>query len=278
MKVSFIIVNYNVTALLRNCLNSIVRFADVPHEIIVIDNNSPDDSWRQLQAEFPAVKFFANEKNEGFSKANNKAAAKAQGDFLYFLNPDTELKDFYLAELIDFAESTPNFGCLGLRMHDKDGKFLPESKRSVPDLVYSFKKLFLNSKGKKSQKNYYRNDIPLTAIAEVEVITGANLLVQCTVFHEVGGFDEAYFMYGEDIDLCYTLILNGYRNFYYGKHELLHYKGQSTEKNQKYLDRFYGAMAIFVNKYYRKNPLEFLVMSAGLRIRKLYDMLVIRLH
>lgn len=264
---SFIIVHYNVADLLRNCINSILIYShNVDYEIIVVDNNSPDNSWKVLKNEFPQVKFIENKENSGFAKANNLAVKIATKEFLYILNPDTELEGNYLNEILNFASSKANFGCLGLRMHDKNGNFLPESKRSVPDMFNSFEKLFNNFKSNHS-KSYYRNDISENEIAEVEVVTGANLLIKKSVYEVIGGFDETYFMYGEDIDLCYTLLRNGYRNFYYGKYAILHYKGESTIKDSKYLERFYGAMEIFVKKYYSKNPLQLSFLLAGLKLR-----------
>lgn len=267
-KLSIIIVNYNVTQLLRNCLNSIQKYsAGVDYEVIVIDNKSTDSSWGDLIPEFPKVHFIASEINGGFAKANNEAIKTATGEYLLILNPDTELEGFYLNEILDFADSKPNFGCLGVRMHDANGNFLPESKRSVPDMINSFEKLFTNFK-KKNSKSYYRNDVDEYGVAEVEVITGAFFLVKKDVYEKVGGLDESYFMYGEDIDLCYTLLNNGYQNYYYGKASILHHKGESTVKDEVYLERFYGAMQIFIDKYYRESkPLQYSFMKAGLKLR-----------
>lgn len=270
MKLSILIVNYNVTNLLRNCLNSVQQFLkDVNYEVIVIDNQSPDTSWRSLIPEFPSVKFIENTGNEGFAKANNKAAKLATGEYILLLNPDTEIEGFYMKEILDFADAKLNLGCLGVRFHDLEGKFLPECKRSVPDLFNSFEKLFLSfSAKKKSKKTYYRNDVAETEIAEVEVITGAFLLMRRNLYLEIGGLDEVYFMYGEDIDICYTLLRKGFRNWYYGKYSILHIKGESTVKDEKYLKNFYGAMQIFVKKYYKKqSPLQYQFLKLGLEIR-----------
>ncbi|WP_089738880.1 glycosyltransferase family 2 protein [Chryseobacterium jejuense] len=268
MKLSIIIVNYNVTQLLRNCLLSIQKYVkEVVYEVIVIDNASTDSSWKNLISEFPAVHFIPSEINGGFSKANNQAIQAAKGEYVLLLNPDTELEGFYMKDLLDFSDNQPDFGCLGIRMHDAEGNFLPESKRSVPDMFNSFEKLFTNFK-KNNSKSYYRNDIEEDAIAEVEVMTGAFLLLKREVYEKVGGLDEAYFMYGEDIDLCYTLIRNGYKNYYYGKASLLHHKGESTVKNDVYLNRFYGAMQIFINKYYKESkPMQYSFLKAGLKLR-----------
>lgn len=267
-KLSIVIVNYNVTQLLRNCLLSIQKYCEgIDYEVIVIDNKSTDSSWGDLIPEFPKVHFIASENNEGFSKANNRAIETAAGEYLLILNPDTELEGFYLNEILNFADSKTNFGCLGVRMHDANENFLPESKRSVPDMINSFEKLFTNFK-KKNSKSYYRNDVDEYGVAEVEVITGAFFLVKKEVYEKVGGLDERYFMYGEDIDLCYTLLNNNYKNYYYGKASILHHKGESTVKDELYLERFYGAMQIFIDKYYKVNkPLQYSFMKAGLRLR-----------
>jgi GT2 family glycosyltransferase len=232
-----------------------------------VDNASTDSSWKELVPEFPEVRFISSETNDGFARGNNKAISMAKGQYLLLLNPDTELEGFYMKEILDFADAQNNFGCLGVRMHDAEGRFLPESKRSVPDMFNSFEKLFTNFK-KNNSKSYYRCDIDEQAVAEVDIVTGAFLLVKREVYHEAGGLDESYFMYGEDIDLCYTLLQKGFKNFYYGKASILHHKGESTVKDEVYLERFYGAMHIFINKYYRNaKPLQYSFLKAGLNLR-----------
>lgn len=270
MKLSIIIVNYNVTQLLKNCLFSIQKFLnEVDYEVIVIDNQSPDSSWKELINEFPSVQFIENSANEGFAKANNKAAKSAIGEYILLLNPDTEIEGNYMKEILDFADNQVNFGCLGVRFHDFNGNFLPECKRSVPNVLNSFEKLFTPIQSKNlTKKSYYRNDISETEIAEVEVITGAFLLIKRNLYLEIGGLDETYFMYGEDIDLCYTLLRKGYKNWYFGKYSILHIKGESTIKDRKYLENFYGAMQIFIEKYYKKqSPLQYQFLKIGLKLR-----------
>ena len=272
MKLSVIIVHYQVKDLLRKCILSIKKyFQGFEYEVIVADNNSPNPEWKSLISEFPDVRFLSLEENLGFSKANNLAVTHAKGEYVYILNPDTEIEGDYFKEILDFADSQFVFGALGLRMHNAKGEFLPESKRSVPALINSFEKLFtpFNS----NSKNYYRNDIGEFDIAEVDIMTGANLLMKKSVYAQVGGFDEQYFMYGEDIDLCYTIRRSGFRNFYYGKYSILHYKGESTVKDEVYLGRFYDAMAIFIGKYYKKQkPLQYLLMKFGLTIKHASDL------
>lgn len=267
MKLSVIIVHYQVKDLLRKCILSIEKyFQGFDYEIIVVDNHSPDNGWKSLISEFPTVRFIGLENNLGFSKANNIGVKQAKGEYVYILNPDTEIEGDYFGEVLDFADRQQNIGALGLRMHNLEGQFLPESKRSVPALVNSFEKLF--TKLSNNSKTYYRNDIREFDIAEVEVMTGANLLMKKSVYEEVGGFDERYFMYGEDIDLCYTILNNGYKNFYYGKYSILHHKGESTVKDRVYLERFFGAMEIFIDKYYKKQkPFQYILMKAGLKFK-----------
>lgn len=267
MKVSVIIVHYQVKDLLRNCLRSVDRyFQGFQYEIIVVDNHSPNPEWKELVDEFPQVHFIALDQNFGFSKANNLGVQEAQGEYVYILNPDTEIEGPYFKEVLDFADEQKTVGAIGLRMHNARNEFLPESKRSVPALVNSFEKLF--TKFSDNAKSYYRNDVGETDIAEVEVMTGANLLMKKSVYQEVGGFDERYFMYGEDIDLCYTILQHGYRNFYYGKYAILHHKGESTVRDKVYLERFFGAMEIFIDKYYRKQkPFQFVLVKIGLKVK-----------
>lgn len=268
MKLSIIIVHYNVAHLLRNCLHSIRKYCTgLEYEVIVFDNSSPYDSWKELIQEFPEMNFLASPENLGFSKANNKAADGAEGEYILILNPDTELEGFYMKDLLYFSDQQYKFGCLGVRMHDAKGNFLPESKRAVPDMRNTFNKLFSSISFSKKH-SYYREDLDEYEVAEVEIVTGAFLLIKRNVYHEIGGFDERYFMYGEDIDLCYTLLQKGCINYYYGKASLLHYKGESTVKDEIYLERFYGAMQIFIDKYYRsRKPVQYIFLKAGLKLR-----------
>lgn len=275
-KLSVIIVNYNVTKLLTNCLLSIRQFLhDVDYEVLVIDNNSTDISWRDLIDEFPEVIFIANEKNEGFAAANNKAIRASKGEYLLLLNPDTELESDFISQLIFFADDIEHLGCIGVRMHDAKGVFLPESKRAIPDMMNSFEKLFTNFRTN-SAKTYYRKDIGEYDVAEIEVITGAFFLCKKEVYEKTGGLDESYFMYGEDIDLCYTMLRMGYKNYYYGKASILHHKGESSVKDKNYLKMFYGAMQIFVNKYYKNNLVKYLILSSGLKVKYRLEMLKLR--
>lgn len=265
---SIIIVHYNVAQHLEQCLLSIQRFAKgVTHEVIVVDNASPNKDWKKLIPQFSSTNFLVSDENLGFSKANNLGVKHAHGKYILLLNPDTEFLDDSIEKVIHFAEKQEKLGCIGVRLVDANHQFHPESKRSVPNLSDSFTKLFFPKK--QNARGYYRNDIPQSAIAPVEVVTGAYLLCEKEKYQRIGGLDEAYFMYGEDIDLCYTFLQHGYTNWYYGASTVLHYKGESTVKDEVYLERFYGAMQIFSKKYhYPQSKLKYLLVLLGLRIKR----------
>lgn len=273
---SIIIVHYNVADFLKECLLSIQKFAkELNPEIIVVDNASPNREWKKLKEEFPDVRFIASNENLGFSQGNNLGVKHANGEYILLLNPDTKLIDSSILEVFAFAQTQKKLGCVGVRLVDKNGKFHQESKRSVPNIFNSFKKIFFH-KNQKS-KGYYRNDINEFEVAKIEVVTGAYLLCEKKKYLQIGGLDEAYFMYGEDIDLCYTFLQNGYENWYYGKSTILHYKGESTIKDAVYLERFYGAMSIFAKKYYfPKKPLLYFAIIFGIRTKIFFEKLKLK--
>jgi len=225
-------------------------------EIIVVDNASVDDSCEIVKTLFPEVILIANKDNVGFSTANNQGVAIAQGDYVCILNPDTCVTEETFTKLLDFAEKTSKMGVVGTRLIDGTGRFLPESKRNLPTPKVAFQKIF------GSGTSYYAHHIDQTAIEPVTVLVGAFMFLKRSVYQEVGGFDEQYFMYGEDIDLSYTITKAGYQNYYFGETTVLHYKGESTAKDTTYRKRFYGAMRIFYQKHFKSNPAE----SCGVRI------------
>ncbi|MDO5655506.1 MAG: glycosyltransferase family 2 protein [Flavobacteriaceae bacterium] len=264
MKLSVIIVSYNAADFLRNCLISVLKELPTDAEVIVFDNASTDDQIQSFPQEFPCVQFVLNQENRGFAYANNAAVRRAQGEFILILNPDTLVYAGFFDNLLDFAEQKSNLGALGVRMIDGKGRFLPESKRNIPDLISSFSKLFVSDE----KSNYYHQSLGEHENGETFVLSGACMLMKKSVYEEVGGFDERYFMYGEDIDLSFTLLKNGYKNYYLGEVSITHFKGESTVKDKKYLERFYGAMEIFLIKYYKKQrPLQYYLMLVGLKFK-----------
>ncbi|MFK5983738.1 MAG: glycosyltransferase family 2 protein [Flavobacteriaceae bacterium] len=263
MKLSVIILNYNVQYFLEQCILSVQRsIKGIDAEIIVIDNNSPDESCAMMKTKFPEITLIENKGNVGFSKANNQAVAIAKGEYVCILNPDTAVAEDTFIVSLKYAESIKNLGALGIYLMDGTGSFLPESKRNLPTPKASILKLLGLG------KSYYANDISENKYGEVAVLVGAFMLLKRSVYNEVNGFDEDYFMYGEDIDFSYKLTKAGYKNHYLGTANMLHYKGESTKKDAVYLDRFYGAMHIFYKKHFNTNFLFDAFVKVGVSVAK----------
>ncbi|MFC5283049.1 glycosyltransferase family 2 protein [Pedobacter alpinus] len=257
MELSIIIVSYNVKDLLQQAISSLLVAAeDIKSEIFVVDNSSKDKSVEMVKNFFPQVNLIENAKNEGFSVANNQAIVKAKGKYILVINPDTITNKDTLSKTINFLNNREDVGCLGVRMLNGQGEFLPESKRGLPTPWVSFCKLSgLNRLFPKSKlfNSYYLGYINEFETAEVDVIAGAFMLLRASALKKVGLFDEDFFMYGEDIDLSYRLKLAGFKNYYFPETYITHFKGQSTRKfSFKYLQSFYGSMFIFVRKHFLK--------------------------
>lgn len=268
MKLSIIILNYNVRYFLEQSILSVERaLHGIDAEIIVADNDSKDDSCDMVRKRFPHVKLLENKENLGFSKANNRAVAVAKGEYVCILNPDTAIAEDTFSKALNYAEKQEKFGALGVYLMDGTGNFLPESKRNIPTPWRSLLKLVGWTKG---TNGYYARHVDDRGMGEVDTLVGAFMLMKRAVYNEVGGFDEDYFMYGEDIDLSYKLIKAGYKNYYLGDLCVLHYKGESTQKDNAYLDRFYGAMRIFYNKHFRSNYIQHAFMNFGVKMAKTF--------
>ncbi len=253
MKISVIILNYNVSYFLKQCVLTVEEaLAGIESEIIIIDNNSSDDSCNMVKENFPHHILIENKMNLGFSKANNQGVAIAKGEYICILNPDTALSKSTFHQILDFVENKNDIGAIGIRLIDGTGNYLPESKRNIPTPRVSLYKIL----GLKSKKySYYATHLDHKHSGQIEILVGAFMFIKKSVYQQVGGFDEDYFMYGEDIDLSYKLIKANYKNYYLGGITMLHYKGESTIKNKKYLSRFYGAMHIFYKKHFNSNRL-----------------------
>lgn len=252
---SVIIVNYNVKYFLEQCLFSVMRAMEqVKGEVIVIDNASQDGSREYLEGKFPSVRFIWNRENIGFARANNEALALARGGYILFLNPDTIIGEDSLSITLAFLEKHPDAGALGVHMIDGSGKFLKESKRAYPTLAASFYKLSgLSTLFPSSPifSKYHLGNLDPAQNHEVDVLSGAFLMARKKVLDQTGGFDEKFFMYGEDIDLSYRIQKQGYRNHYCAETTIIHFKGESTKKGSlNYVRMFYQAMIIFVQKHY----------------------------
>ena len=255
MKLSVIIVSYNVKHFLEQCLYS-VRAAGfgIDNEIFVVDNASVDGSMKMVKEKFPEVKCIANQENHGFAKANNQAIRQSTGEYVLLLNPDTIVETDTFSKIIAFMDSHADAGGLGVKMVDGTGKFLPESKRGLPTPGVAFYKVFglsrLFPKSKIFNK-YHLGYLDKDKTHQVDILAGAFMLMRKSVLNEIGLLDEAFFMYGEDIDLSYRIIKAGYHNYYYPDARIIHYKGESTKKGSlNYVFVFYNAMIIFARKHY----------------------------
>ena len=257
MKLSVVIVNYNVKHFLEQCLNSVAAAAEhCETEVFVVDNNSVDGSCNMLREKFPWVKLIENKKNYGFSYANNQAIKQSTGEYVLLLNPDTVIEEDTLKSVCDFMDAHPDAGGLGVKMIDGKGRFLPESKRGLPTPQVAFYKIFglskLFPKSKKFGK-YHLTYLDKDQIHKVDVLSGAFMLLRAETLNKIGLLDETFFMYGEDIDLSYRITLGGYNNYYYPETTIIHYKGESTKKGSvNYVLVFYNAMKIFARKHFSK--------------------------
>jgi len=255
MKLSVIIVNYNVQYFLEQALLSVRRAARrLEVEIFVVDNNSVDDSVKMVREKFPEVLLIANPHNPGFAVANNQAIRRAAGAYVLLLNPDTVVEEDTFDKCVAFMEAHPQAGGLGVKMIDGSGKFLPESKRGFPSPWVAFCKTFGLSKlfpGTRLFNHYHLGYLDKDEVHEIEVLAGAFMLLRRSVLEKTGFLDEAFFMYGEDIDLSYRIIQAGYKNYYFPETTIIHYKGESTKKGSlNYVRSFYQAMIIFARKHF----------------------------
>ena len=271
MKLSVVIVNYNVEYFLEQCLLSVRKaMQTVIGEVFVVDNNSIDGSVKMVKDKFPEVKLIANKKNLGFSKANNQAMKMASGEYVLLLNPDTVVEDDTFEKIVAFMDSHPDAGGLGVKMVDGSGKFLPESKRGLPTPEAAFYKMFGISKifpKSKRFSKYHLGYLNQNEIHEVEILAGAFMLMRKSVLDKIGLLDESFFMYGEDIDLSYRIIKAGYKNYYFPKTRIIHYKGESTKKSSvNYVLVFYKAMVIFARKHFTQKNARLLTNLINIAI------------
>ena len=260
-----IVVTYNAMRWIDECLNSLA-ISSLKPQIIVVDNGSNDNSVSLLKDNVPNL--IINSQNAGFGKACNQGFKLSSGQYILFLNPDTIVPEDCFEKCISFLLSHTNAGALGVKMLDGDGKFLDESKRAFPSLSTSLFKmsglasLFPHSK---IFAKYYLGHLDENKNHEVDVLAGAFMLIKRNVLELTGGFDEAFFMYGEDIDLSYRIQKTGFKNYYFSETQITHFKGESTKKGSlNYIKMFYGAMSIFVNKHYKNAGLFKFVIHIGI--------------
>ena len=278
MVLSVIIVNYQVKYFLELSLHSVEKaLQGLDAEVLVVDNCSGDGSVAYLRPLFPRVQFIVNSENAGFGRANNQALGMARGKYILFLNPDTVLPEDFFAVCLAFLEKggqdggggcgreaevpgvdsgderSQGVGGLGVRMVDGSGRFLKESRRGFPSPWVAFCKLTgLTALFPHSRRfaTYYLGHLSPAVTHPAPVLSGACLLVSRAILEEVGGFDEQFFMYAEDIDLSYRIERAGYHNYYLADTTIVHFKGESTQKDTRYVKLFYKAMSQFRRKHF----------------------------
>ncbi|MEE9373578.1 MAG: glycosyltransferase [Saprospiraceae bacterium] len=253
--IAVIIVNYNVKAFLHFCLLSVYASTkNLNAQVIVVDNHSTDDSLEFLRAHHPKIKLISSHQNQGFAKACNIGFIASDARYILFLNPDMIIGEGCIAKCVTHFAESKNIGAIGIKLLDGKGTYLSESKRGMPNVKNTFfKQLGLNLVFPKSSffNGYYLGHLSPHIIQEVDVLTGAFFFTTSDIFKKVDGFDNQFFMYGEDIDLSYRIQEKGYKIIYIPEPEAIHFKGESTKKTSlKYFDSFYGSMKLYVDKHY----------------------------
>ena len=267
MRISVVIVNFNVRYFLEQCLVSLYKAADYANrrsiaesgtgtelETWVVDNNSGDGSLQMIREKFSDVHLIANSENLGFAKANNQALRECTGDYILLLNPDTVVQSDTLYTCMQFMAQHPDCGGLSVKMINGEGKYLKESKRGFPSPATAFYKisgLIRILPHNRKVAAYYMGHLDENQTCEVDILPGAFIMLSRDTLNEVGLLDESYFMYGEDIDFSWRIHLSGRKNYYLPSTRILHYKGESTRKSSmNYVYTFYNAMAIFAKRYF----------------------------
>ncbi|MGA8263305.1 MAG: glycosyltransferase [Ignavibacteriaceae bacterium] len=278
MDLSIIIVNYNVKEFLQNLLHSIDKAAqNITHEIIIVDNASDDGSIEFLQQKFPKVKLIINKENLGFGKANNIGMKVASGRYFLLLNPDTLLSENLLQEMTTFLDKTIEAGMAGCKILNPDGTLQLACRRSFPGPWTSFCKVTgLSNLFPKSKifAHYNLTYLDENQTYEVDAISGSFMMMRKEVYEKTGGFDEDFFMYGEDLDLCYRIQKEGYKVFYVHSAQIIHYKGESTKRSS--IDDtklFYDAMHLFVKKHFSTSLLVEIILQTAIFFRKFFAFL-----
>lgn len=258
MDCSIIVVNYQTYQLTKDTINSIIdKFHSFSYEIIVVDNASKDDSLDKLQKDFKdKVKFIASKENNGFAAGNNLAIEKAKGRYVLLLNSDTVVLDDSLDKIYKYMEENVDVGATGCQVILESGELDKACRRSFPNPQNAFYRLF-HIPTKNKMDNYNLDELDDDGIYEIDCLTGAFMFIRKTALKDIGGgLDETFFMYGEDIDLCYRIKKAGWKIVYFGKSKIIHYKGASSKKQKsKLIYEFYRAMYIYYKKHLAKiNP------------------------
>lgn len=270
---SVVIVNYNVKQFLSTLIDSLYKSSNgIESEIIIVDNNSNDGSVEEIADKFPDVKIIANKENLGFGKANNQGMALAKGKYILLINPDTMVREDTLSKMIKFLEGHPDAGMVGCKVLNPDGTLQLACRRGFPGPWTSFTKVAGLSKIFPKSKIFSRYNLTYLDENEthyVDAISGAFMFFKREVYEATEGFDPMFFMYGEDLDLCYRTQQAGYKVYYFPYTEIIHYKGESTKRSNLDETRvFYEAMHLFVKKHFSSSILVEVVLQSAIIARK----------
>ena len=248
-KLSIVVVSWNTSDLLSACLNSVYAFKpSSSFEVWVVDNDSSDDSVEVVKNCFPQVKLIENKKNVGFAQANNQAIDLCEGQYVLLLNPDTEVKADAFDTLVAFLDENPHAGAAGSRLLNPDGS-LQRSCHPAPTLKREMWRLFhMDNFQAYGTYDFYNWDTEI--IREVDVIQGASLLVRKEILDSIGFLDGDYFMYSEEVDLCFRIQKAGWKLYWVPESQVIHYGGQSTKQvaTEMFLQLYLGKL-----KYFRKH-------------------------
>jgi GT2 family glycosyltransferase len=285
MDLSVVIVNWKTRDFLPGCLESLKgNIPNLKAEIVFVDNGSHDGSLEWIGSNHPDVKVIVNEANLGFSKANNLAIERCQGDMIMLLNPDTRLKMGAVEALVSLLNTRPAAGIVGPRIEYPDGSLYPQSKRAIPEIRDAFFYIFRikNLAQRFSGENFYTlDDLDPDEIHEVGAVSGSCMLVRREVFTDVGLLDEDFFLYGEDLDICMRSRRGGWKVYYCPDAVVVHYHGQSSRKRRllSTLD-FYGAMRTFYRKHYApfRHPLINGFVEVGIHLKMLVSLFLVPLR
>ena len=285
-ELAIVIVNYNTEKLLDDCLASIYK-ADKPRgglQVVVVDNGSVDGSTKMVSKKYPQVDLVKSKENLGFAKGNNVGVEKVDARYVLFLNSDTVVKRYALVKPLKYLKNHQNAGAVTIKLFLRDGSIDFDNHRGFPTPWVSFCKLFgLSSIFPKSTffNGYYLGFRNLNRIHSIPVAAGSYLMMPTKLFNDIGKWDESYFFYGEDIDLCYRINQAGYKIIYYPKVSTLHLRGASSglrkeskgvsskENRIKVAKASTKAWEIFYNKFYQnKYPkITTWIVLSGIRFK-----------
>ena len=261
-KLTISIVNYNTGNFLIECLESLRKVkSEADFEVHIVDNASRDGSIEKAKEKYPEFKFLINKKNLGFGRAHNQVLKKAKNPYLLVLNPDSIVLPGTLSYMLRFMDKNPSVGASTCRIEKTDGTLDIASHRGFPTPLASFLYFFL-----KNDRLYHLTNRDMSRVHEIDAIVGAFMLIRKTVLEKVGYFDEDYFLYAEDLDLCFRIKEAGYKIMYIPNVSVIHIKGISSgikkhsrasslakkSARLKSINYFYSTMKIFYKKHYEK--------------------------